>query len=475
MSDFAQKRFEEVHLLPLLAQQFPDMMESYRNNLKALLANADLSSALRCYGGNSTPAFFRFNVQLPAFFLLSEPLSRFQVYKQYVVPINDEHKFYASLGIIPVYFANLNRISCLKLWGNQAIGFFAPYSQPLRLQNESIWQFGNGSDTPSEFSSLNFVLRNGAEERKVTDLMRNAISNCFQYGFWSFPKSGFASSAHIIHSRENINHILKVTKGIYIVKYLHEARTERLGPDYWGLVQRVELQAFNWRGDPITLSVHMPTDIVRELWNEIDEEQKSELIINGIIYDFRGKSHEENEKLRLLSAAGFVATDIELIKTLTGYCAAEKFYFNKETLGSICNVSELERAVDHRHAPFARKIDQFCTILGSVDEPIDFVLEELYPIIVKQGENVFFVHPVILSALTALGQSDCLKDKNNVIFVNFIRLLELFKETRDFQALRFTDETEYFKELGVDFPSLCTTLRLALKTIMLSKHLNEFF
>ncbi len=172
MSDFAQKRFEEVHLLPLLAQQFPDMAESYMNNLKALLANADLSSALRCYRDNSTPVFFRFNMQLPAFFLLSEPLSRFQAFKQYVVPMNDEHKFYASLGIIPVYFANLNRISCLKLWGNQAIGFFTPYSQPLRQQNESIWQFGIGTDNPSEFSSLNFVLRNGADERKVPDLTR---------------------------------------------------------------------------------------------------------------------------------------------------------------------------------------------------------------------------------------------------------------------------------------------------------------
>ena len=50
-----------------------------------------------------------------------------------------------------------------------------------------------------------------------------------------------------------------------------------------------------------------------------------------------------------------------------------------------------------------------------------------------------------------------------------------FKETRDFQALRFTDETEYFKELGVEFSSLCNILRLAFKTIILSKHLNEFF
>lgn len=474
MSD-SQKRVEETHLLPLLSAQFPDMAESYRNNLTALLENADLSSVLHCYRDNLVPLFFRFDIQLPAFFMLSEPLSRFQAYKQYIVPVNNEHKFYASLGIIPVYFANLNRISCLKLWGNQAVGFFTPYSQPFREQNESIWQFGIGTNNVAEFSSLNFVIRNGADERKVPDLIRNAILNYFQYGFWSFPKKGFGSSAHIIHSRENINHILKVTKGIYIVKYLHEARAERLGPDYWGWVQRVELQAFNWRGEPTTLSVYMPTDIVKEIWNEIDEEQKSELIINGLIYDFRAKNHDESEKLRLLSASGFVATDIELIKTLTGYCAAEKFYFDKETLGLIGTVSELERSVEHRHAPFARKIEQACTILGDIDQPINYVLEELYPVIVQHDQNVFFVHPVILSALTALGQSDCLKDKNKIIFVNFIRLLEQFKLKRDFQALRFTDEVEYFKEIGVEFSSLCTTLRISLKTIMLSKRLNEFF
>ena len=476
MSDFAQKRLEEVHLLPLLAQQFPDMEESYKNNLKALLQNADLSSALQCYKDSFTPIFFRFNIQLPAFFLLSEPLSRFKAYKQYIIPKADEHKFYASLGIIPVYFSNLNRISCLKLWGNQAVGFFTPYSQPLRQQNESIWQFGVGTDNPAEFSSLNFVLRNGADERKVPESIREAVLNYFQYGFWSFPRKGFSSSAHIIHSRENINHILKVTKGIYIVKHINEAQQERLAPDYWGWVQRVELQAFNWRGDSTTLSVYLPTDVVKEIWNEIEEERKSELIINGLIYDFRAKIHDESEKLRLLSVtAGFMATDIELIKTLTGYCAAEKFYFNKETLGAIGTISELESSVLHKHAPFARKIEQACTMLGSVDDPIQYVMDELYPMIVRQEKNVFFVHPVILSALAAFGQYDLLRDRDKIFFVNFIHLLEQLKASRNFQALRFTDDTEYFKKIGVDFSNLCSILRIALKTIILSKRLNEFF
>lgn len=471
----SQKNFEENHLLPLLSQQFPDMAESYKNNLKMLVANS-YSALFRCYTYDSVPVFFRFSIEQPAFFMLSEPLSRFQACKQYSIPVNDEHKFYASLGIIPVYFANLNRITCLKLWGNQAVGYFTPYSQPLRQQNESIWQFGVGTANPSEFSSLNFVLRNGADERKVPDPVRNAILTYFQYGYWSFPKKGFGSSAHVIHSRENINHVLKVTKGIYILKYIHEARKERLAPDYWGWVQRVELQGFNFRGEPVLLSVYMPVDVVKELWNEIEEEKKSNLIINGLIYDFRAKSHDESEKLRLLSVtAGFMEDNIELIKTLIGYCASEKFYTNRETLGLICTISQLESYIHYMQTPFSRKMTQTCTMLGMVDQPIQYMVDELYPMIVQKEKNLFFVHPAILGALTALGQYDFLRDRNKDILVNFISLLEQFKKSRELSVLRFTDEAEYFKKIGVDFSSLCTALRLSLKTVTLSKLLNTFF
>ena len=50
--------------------------------------------------------------------------------------------------------------------------------------------------------------------------------------------------------------------------------------------------------------------------------------------------------------------------------------------------------------------------------------------IVEQGDNVFFVHPVILSALTALGQSDYLKDKNKVILLILLNFLNSLDKKR---------------------------------------------
>lgn len=476
MSKFEGIRAEEFHLLQLLEQQLPDMAESYKNNLRLLLAKADSCSNLQWCENNAGPLFFRFDVDLPAFFLLSEPLSRFQSYKQYVVPMDAEHKFYTNLGIVPAYFANLNRITCVKLWGNQALGFFAPYSQPLRGEGESTWQFGTGLDNPAKFSSMNFVLRNGAREIDVPDPIKTALSDYFQYAFWSFPRKGFGSCAHIVHSRESINHILKVAKSIYFIKYIHEACVERLGPYYSGWVQRVELETFNRRGEPITFSVYMPKDVVREIWREIDSENESNLLVNGVIYDFRDKSHESDEKLRLLSvAAGFMPDDVDLLKTLACFSAAEKFHFDRDTLGSVGSIDNLESDISQRCVPFIRRTNYSTSILDAVESPVDYLIEELFPLLVRDEQEVFFVHPIILSALSALGKLDSIRDKNKTILVNFIRLLERCKSAREFQTLRFTDEAEYFKKIGIEFSDLCSVLRLTFKNIILSKLLNEYF
>ena len=56
-------------------------------------------------------------------------------------------------------------------------------------------------------------------------------------------------------------------------------------------------------------------------------------MINGLIYDFRAKAHGQNERLKLLSvAAGFMPYDIELLKTLTCFCAPRNFALTKKRL-----------------------------------------------------------------------------------------------------------------------------------------------
>ena len=85
------------------------------------------------------------------------------------------------------------------------------------------------------------------------------------------------------------------------------------------------METFNRQGEPILFSVYMAKDVVRKIWMEIDSEKKSDLLLNGLIYDFRAKGQGSEERLELLSvAAGFMPDDIELLKTLTCLCAARE-------------------------------------------------------------------------------------------------------------------------------------------------------
>lgn len=240
----APENAQEIHLLSLLKAQFPYLAESYKSNLEALLDKVengnekeDLKPNLLLGNDNLAEAFFRIDLDLPVLFIISHPLSRFCAYRQYVIPLKNEQNFYADLAIIPIYFANYNRLSCLKLYGQEASGFFAANSRAIH--NEDVaWRLDTQQSRPAQFSSMNFVLKQGTIENEVSPAFKTILSDYFKYGFWSHPKPGFSCNAHLIFSRENINHIHKVSKNIYIIRQIHEPRLERLAPYYSAWVQK---------------------------------------------------------------------------------------------------------------------------------------------------------------------------------------------------------------------------------------------
>ena len=149
---------------------------------------------------------------------------------------------------------------------------------------------------------------------------------------------------------------------------------------------------------------------------------------------------------------------LNFLRHLPAYVPPEKFRFDQETLGHIGTIDGLRSDVSHRYSHFARRIEYSTSILGCVESPLDYLIGELYPIIVQDGQEVYFCHPVILSALSALDRAHTIRDKNKAILINFIRLLEKLKSEKEFLILRFTDEAEYFKKIGVDFSTLCSVL-----------------
>ena len=471
----APERAQEIHLFPLLVKEFPTMAKSYRENLSALSTFGTENPYICWYEDDSGNLFFRFNLDMPALFILSEPLSRFQAYKRYIIPINEERKFYADLGLIPAYFANLNRVSCINLWGTQASRFFAPYSQPLRGEEDIVWRLDPEASGPAQFSSMNFILKQKSIENEIPAPIRNALSDYFKYAFWSFPRPGFGCNAHVIHSRESIKHILKVAKSLYFINRIHEPRVERLAPYYSAWVQRVELGTINRRGEFITFWTYVARDVVQKIKDEVAAEDYGKLVINGLVYEFKDKVDRPSGGLRLLSVvADFLPTDVDVFKSLAGLSAVERFHLDPETLGPIGSVSDLRAQVERRYSHFERRIPYTVSLFDRIGRPFEFIIDELFPLLVKDGHLVFFVHPIILSALLKLGMECVIQEKDTVALVNFIRLLEKLRAERR-GRVRFTDEAEYFRKLGIDFPSLLSVLVSTICGIQLSKLLCKHF
>ena len=211
------ERAQEIRLLPLLVKEFPVMAKSYLENISAVSQVKADNPYLRWYEDHSGYVFFRIALDMPALFIVSEPLSRFRAFKHYTIPIDEERKFYTDLGLIPAYFANLNRVCCINLWGSAASRYFAPYSRPFSGAEDVALQLDPDPSGPAQFSSMNFLLKEKAIENEVPGSVRAALSDSFKYAFWCLPKPGFSCNAHIIHSRDSIKHILKAAKGIYFV------------------------------------------------------------------------------------------------------------------------------------------------------------------------------------------------------------------------------------------------------------------
>lgn len=462
-------------MFPLLAKQFPDVAKSYRDNLSAFSTKTGNHPSLRWYDDDSGHLFFRLDLNLPALFILSEPLSRFQAYKRYVIPIDAERKFYAGLALIPAYFANLNRISCINLWGTQAASFFAPYSRPLKGEEDVVWRLDPPVSNPAQLSSMNFVLKNGAIESEIPSPVKSALSDYFRYAFWSFPKPGFACNAHIIHTRDNINHILKVAKSIYLIKTIHDVRVERIAPYYSAYVQRVDLEVVNRSGQLNTFWTYVAKDVVEKIDEEIGSGNYGRLLINGLVYRFKDKVQRASPGLSLLSVASdFLPIDIEFFKTLAGLAAAERFHLDPETFGPIGSVSELRAEVERRYDHYARHIPYMGTLFDRLERPFEYVIDELFPIVVQDGQLAFFVHPIILSALLSLGKEDVIRDRDAISLVKFVKLLEKMR-TSVAMRLRLTDEWEYFRTMGIDFSDLSRALFSCFYWIRLSKFLDECF
>lgn len=478
-------RAQEYNVIPALQEQFGGLHKSYLENLKNFIDKSknisNIISPVHMLAlqndEHGNPFFFRANINIPSLFILSFPISRCFRYKKYPVPINEERRYYADLALIPAYCVSLNIFTCINFWGPRAADFRSPHARPLEGEEERFMRLDTQSTGPCQLSSLNFFLVGRGKENEIPPIIRTVLSNYLKYAFWSFPKKGFGSSAHIIHakesdSRQRIYRIIKIAKSIYLVKKIFNSETIRLPPHYKTLVEvrRAELIGLGREGYLNNFKAYIASDVAQKLEEKIGSTDQHGILINGMVYELRER---DNSKLRLLSVVNdFLPDSPDLFTTLTGFVATEQFQSKPLALTYIGETEELRRKIEVLYRSICKdlKIRYGTTIFDLAGRPIEQTIDELFPILLRDGTKVFFVHPVIISILMQLGLENIIEKKD--ILVKFLRLLE--QAPKGDIALISTAEWNYFKK-DISYGELKSALVSICRYIHLSKILRECF
>lgn len=475
-------RGQEFRLFPLLERQFPELAQSYRSNLAIFSARMDslpplLSPRnLQWESDDHGRLFFRTGFEQPSLFLLSYPVSRCTRYKQYKVPIDEERKFFADLALIPAYFSNLNMITCVSLWGGHAAEFRSPYRRQPIGDEKMFWRLDPQAADACMFSSLNIFLRGEANENEVPPSMQAALSDSLRYAFWSHPKGGYSCSAHVIHSRERIYRVLKVAKSIYLVRKIFEPEMMQITPYYRTLVQKVELGGITRWGHSRAFHAFISKDVAQKLSQTRDGQ---EFLINGMIYEFKERGVQSGRGLNLLSVVEeLLPTSMDLFKTLTAFVADERFRSNLSVLADVGSVSEVREDVEDAYKfilkNVAWRVKYTATVFDVVGRDFNEVLDDLFPIVLRDGERVLFVHPLIFSALLQLGLEHIIENRDSGSLAKFVRLIEQLPRG-DFARIVSTSEWNSIRGLGPTFKDLKQAITSAAGGIMFAKILHECF
>jgi len=391
------------------------------------------------------------------------------------VPIDEERKYYSAIGQVPAYFANLNRVVCFNLWGEQARDYFAPYSRPLQSEDESVWRLDPTLAGSVEISSMNFVLGGRSQQVETSETIKKIVADYLKFGFWCNPSAGFSSCAHIMHSRDTISQILKVAKGIYILDQIHPPRLEILSPYCKTWVQRVDLEAVN-ADRLVPLQTYIAKDVVEKASTDLQTDPFQSRPMNGLIYELKDKVDHPFGPLRLLSViADFLSADLDLFMTMISHSAVSRFWSKPDSYGHAGSIDEIKNDVTRTYRTITRRVKLESSLFDSLLDPLSFAIKELFPILIQHDEQVYFIHPMIVCALLQLGLEKTLELRDPRPLLNFVALLERARRETQTMQLRLSPEATYFKKIGVDFVQLLPILNPIACGIHVSRLMHDFF
>jgi len=412
------------------------------------------------------PIAYRVQLNTSQYFMLSHPLSRFRRSEPYWVGYEDA-KFCTELGLVPAFALNLNKFTLLRLWGELARSLFSPRAKPIPTEGYVYWRMVPRKGRFPEISSMNFILKQGADMHIYDGIGCECFEDYFTFGFWSFPERGFSDSTIIINSDSAVRLVLKASKSLYIPMRTYIADTD-LGRErqipvemltLWGL-RREDGRYYLQKIDNVVVTKGVADTLE-------DEQNRGRFLINGIVSEFRRR---EIRFPTLTAVALYEVSNLELLMSLIGLIVLQRF-MEGNNLSQIGTLEDLKKDTELVLRLFLHKAHLDKTFADSIQDQFSLALEYLSPIVVANDEEVFYMHPSVYIALLENRLIQRLR-KNRQDIVNVLKLLDMIPSASYVEILR-SKESAHLKSRGFIPEIIISCLKTAIREIHLTRILKN--
>lgn len=410
---------------------------------------------------------FRTASSFPVYIMLSHPICRFRSHRNY--PIR-ENFYIANLGLVPVFFSSMNTMSVLKLWGERATGFFNPTNSPLMDSSTVCWELPQVS-RPAEYSSMNFIVQNGADPQHAEPYLAEIFEKYFKIGYWNFPKVGFSPSTHFLHGRTAISSQVKIWKSLFIAREIGNSEKIQVeGKTIEGIWLRLQGLAVE-RGQYFFKNTEVLVDI--DLASQmLPRENLGASFINGIVAEVRQREGPTIRRRSLMEiVADYGESYYDILTALIGILADAK-YSEGKSIVDIGTLENLREQVHDLYVTLYRHLRVQPSLSEHLSNVFDVALRYVFPVLVIDGPNVLYVHPLVWSLLKKWDLIRKDQVLQTEILLHLLRLLKL-SENEPFMKLFLDENADYFAEFGLKKSDLLRSVFELAKEIRLCKMTKE--
>lgn len=412
------------------------------------------------------PIGFRLEFSYPILVMLSHPLCRMHTRILYPIEFEWERFYVTQLGMLPVFFVDLNTITLIKFW-SEAASQVSPQVLRSILGKEANCMELRPKTRKIRYSTMNFLIAFGADLWKTKGDIDEIMRNYMKYSYWTTPKPGFSFSTHLLHTKASIRYVVKVAKTLCLIDKISSPTRFKI----WNRIikaHKIRIRMLTERDGTfffLKREAYLPDDVLKELLS-IEEREKisiRESFLSAIVLEIKEK-RRSFELLSIISDIG--ASYFELAQTLIAYTLMKTFNLS-DNIAFICDREQLKTSFKNFLTQIGRYIKLPFTISEKIVNVFDIALQSLYPLFVVEKEDIYFLHPTVFNYLRAKSQFASIsqiKDKEKLIKI--LTFLEKINAKVPFTKLYLDETLEMFRgeskgKLLSEFFSLVRRIKIA--------------